>query len=119
MKATLLAAAATARVMNQNEFEFIQYIAKHNKSYATVEEFNSRMENYMAIDAEILRLNSEQTSSRHGHNKFSDWTREEYRGMLGLRNKNPYKDLDSTMQVTGSTNAATVDWAAAGNVEPV
>jgi hypothetical protein len=38
-----------------------------------------RLAAWSFIDSEIDRHNSEQSSSRHGHNEFSDWTREEWK----------------------------------------
>ena len=79
--------AASAAVMDETEFAFIEYIAKHNKSYSSVEEFYRRKAYFDTTTIEIDRLNSSQTSSHHAHNKFSDWSREEWHGMFNHRPK--------------------------------
>jgi hypothetical protein len=84
--ALALMGVASAIVMTENDFEFISFIAKHNKNYKSVEEYNSRKANYDALTIEINHLNSIQSSSKHGHNKFSDWTKAEYESILGLKN---------------------------------
>jgi C1A family cysteine protease len=64
----------------------MRYVVQFNKQYTSVEEFESRKENFKLIHEEIKRFNQEETTSVHGHNYMSDWTREEYQNMLGLRN---------------------------------
>jgi len=80
--AHLLVGAVSATIMEETEFAFIQYIAKHNKSYSSVEEFNLRKGYFDTTTIEINRLNSTQSSSRHAHNKYSDWSREEWQKMF-------------------------------------
>jgi cathepsin L len=84
--AVALVAVANAKVLNQQDFDFVQYIAKHGKSYADVEEYALRFERFRAIDAEIKKFNATQTTSVHGHNFLSDWTAEEKTRLLGLKN---------------------------------
>mgnify|MGYP003353694219 CR=1 FL=1 len=84
--ALALAGAVSATPMTSNDFKFMRYIVEHNKEYNTVDEYNMRKANYDFIDSEISHLNRSNGTSVHGHNKFSDYTREEYRAMLGLRN---------------------------------
>jgi len=45
-----------------------------------------RKDNFMFMEAEIARINAEQNTHVAGHNFLSDYTREEYRAMLGLKN---------------------------------
>ena len=68
-----------------------------------------------------------------GHNKFSDWTKEEYRKLLGkisdkaMRKKRPEKESvewsfrSLKSSVTGSSNFLTnaVDWRDKGAVNPI
>jgi len=112
--ATLLS-AATARLMTETDFEFINFVAHHNKNYETVEEFNMRAAIFAEVHAEIAELNKNETS-QHAHNKFSDYTREEYRQMLG------YKQVDMTQEngcLSGSANSDYVNWVEAGKVDAV
>ena len=53
----------------------MQYIAKYHKKIATLEEFNMRMNNFIAADAYINEWNADTTkTSSVAHNFFSDWT---------------------------------------------
>ena len=90
--ASTFAAAVAATTIDSNDVKFIGYLTKHGKNYNSIEEFNMRKERYMHTDAEINRLNSSQTLSRHGHNKFSDLTEAEWQGFL-LDN---YEPVDKT-----------------------
>ena len=69
---TAIAAIATAKVMNETDFAFIKYIAKHNKNFASMKEYSLCFENFKLIDAEIKKLNSENSTKIHDHNKFFD-----------------------------------------------
>lgn len=73
--AASVAAIASATLMDNLEFEFIQFVAKYNKQYVTYNEYRSRFVNFKITNAEIVKLNSENSSSVHTHNHTSDWTR--------------------------------------------
>jgi hypothetical protein len=73
--AASVAAIASAALMDNLEFEFIQFVAKYNKQYVTYEEYLSRFVKFKIANAEIVKLNSENSSSVHAHNYTSDWTR--------------------------------------------
>ena len=79
-----LAAVAVATPLPAKEFEFMKYVAKWNKSYATVEEFKHRLAQYMRLDAFIEEVNAPGSDYTHtaAHNKFSDYTEAEYERML-------------------------------------
>jgi cathepsin L len=117
--ATAIAAAATATIMNETDFAFIQYIAEHNKSYASMEQYSQRFENFKFMDAEIKKLNSENLTTVHGHNKFSDMSREEYKSMLGYKPA-PVDAFIPVHDVNSVPNApASVDWVSAGYVNAI
>jgi C1A family cysteine protease len=113
--AATLFAAATARVMTENDYEFINFVAQYNKNYATVEEFNMRANIFAETHSEIATLQNE--TSQHGHNKFSDYTREEYRAMLGFNWEENAEENASC--VSGTPNKTTVDWVKAGKVDAI
>ena len=118
--ALALMGAASARVMTEQDFDFIQYIAKHNKNYKSVEEYIMRKANFDALTVEINHLNSIQSSSVHGHNKFSDWTKAEYESILGLKNMpEPTVDPKSFAPLTNAPIANDINWVTAGKVVPV
>jgi len=83
--ALAIAGAVSAANMNASDYKFIRYIVEHNKEYKSVEEFVMRQAIFLDLDKEIEHLNQNSTSV-HGHNYLSDWTREEYQRLQGLRN---------------------------------
>jgi cell shape-determining protein MreC len=77
-----LAAAVSAAPISGMEFKFINYLAKYSKSYATVEEYETRLEVFAAKEYEITQHNANNTQWKMGHNKFSDRTVAEMDKML-------------------------------------
>ena len=73
----VLAGLTSAKVLSQTDFDFVQYIAKHGKSYASLEEFNLRSALFHKFDSEINFHNQTERTSVHGHNFISDMTEEE------------------------------------------
>ena len=51
--AAALATIASSRVLSQIDFDFVNYIAEHGKSYVDMEEFNLRFERFRATDAAV------------------------------------------------------------------
>jgi C1A family cysteine protease len=81
--AAAFAGLVAATPMSEVEYKFISYIAKYGKMYETREEYAYRLQQFAAVDAEIVRINASQSDSRHGHNMFSDMSRAEYKQRLG------------------------------------
>ena len=61
-------------LLTASAVKFVSYIAEHNKSYATSEEFTFRMNQFIEKDNFIMEHNAENASFTVGHNQFSDWT---------------------------------------------
>ena len=78
--ATALVGAVSA--LNAVETDFMFYLSKHGKSYANQEEYNMRLANFARNDAHIKAHDPVATGYTLAHNKFSDWTREEYEAIL-------------------------------------
>jgi len=109
-----VAAVAQAAVIDELEFAFIQYVAKFGKAYTTLEEYRSRFENFKAIDADIKIFNATEKHSRHAHNKFSDWSKEEFKRFNAYKPEPTNKPAPVHSSVS---NAPTeVDWVSAGYV---
>jgi hypothetical protein len=69
-----------------NDAHFMNYIAKQNKNYKTSNEFLMRRQIFIEKDTFINDFNSQQGQTMQvAHNKFSDWTDEEYAGILGYK----------------------------------
>ena len=113
--AATIAAAASATLMNGEDYTFLKYVAQYAKSYGTVEEFNFRKANFLAAHAEIAAFNS--ATQTIGHNVFSDWSADEFKKLLGYRAQDRIPS-QSTFTPPKS-NDAVVDWRSAGAVTPV
>lgn len=122
----LLAAVGVAEVIPGYEFEFMKWVAKHNKSYGTREEFFFRMEKWLEVDAFIQEVNAEGSEYTHtaGHNHLSDLTRGEYKKMMGTPEaiktaafNNEEAEVLSAPE--GYTAAAKVDWRDSNCLTPV
>jgi Cathepsin propeptide inhibitor domain (I29) len=69
------------------EKSFLEFTAKHGKNYNNLGEFNKRMKLWKATDEFIRRYPAD--SFTMGHNKFSDWTPEEFQRLLSYKSKSP------------------------------
>jgi len=85
-----ISAVSAIESTHQNNFNFMQFVAAHGKSYKTVEEYAIRFERYLLTDAYILKNNADPESTHvAGHNHLSDYTEAEYEKMLGARQAEP------------------------------
>ena len=100
-----------------SHFEYVQFMAKFAKDINTVEEFNMRHALFAQADLEISAHNAMPANFTLGHNQFSDWTREEYGSLLGLRHAH---NEDHPVVVFDESNAADeVNWVTLGGVSAV
>ena len=77
--------AGVASAINQLEVDYLSYLARYNKEWSNdATEFITRFNLYAAKDAELKQINAENQNFTVGHNKFSDWTTDEYKQLLGL-----------------------------------
>lgn len=110
--------------MTSADYEFLNFVATHNKKYDTVEEFNFRKSIFEITHSEIAALNHENSTSVHGHNKMSDWTREEYSQLLGLKDQ-PMPSAENAAYTRYSAPAGYTpittgwNWVDNGNTTPV
>ena len=117
----LLASAAYAEVMSTLDYDFMHFIGKFNKRYNSIEEYKMRIVEFAKNDDFIKEANSfKGRSYKAAHNKFSDFTDEEYKAMLGL----PYPHTEETeeyvadqVDITGLPES--FDWRDEGMVTPV
>jgi hypothetical protein len=75
-----------------HQFKFVQFIAEHNKSYSTIEEFNLRFGRWTETEKFIQKNNISGATQTAGHNQFSDWTSDEYSKILTLRTDTETRD---------------------------
>ena len=112
MKFAVAALLATAVLANDNITDkFMKYLAKHGKSYLTVEEFEARKELFTFAENFINNHNSHTTSFTLGHNKFSDMSTEEkaaYRGRVDIPKMRKYGAKKVTLPTDDLPDS--VDW---------
>jgi len=101
--------------------DFLEYVAKHGKSYPTKTEFNDRLALYLAKDEYIKSFSGSVTLA---HNKFSDWSEEEYQQLLGIKKeKSSGHQLEAAPQPQPTQMYRElqndVDWRTKGAVTPV
>ena len=117
MKAfTLALAIGAVSAVSETEYKYVQYMAKFGKAIRTLEEFDLRVRLFTAMDRVIEETNAGDNKFTLGHNKFSDFTKEEYSKMLGFKQSNlsskTYKELPES-------NSSGVNWVTLGGVTPV
>jgi len=123
MKKFLTTAAASlglkdSGIMAPEEYAFINFISEHGKNYGTRAEYNFRLAQFLKKDAELKQINEENSTFAVGHNRFSDWTQDEYKGLLGYKKIEPL--MDKRFKVLDTTNLADgVNWVTKGAVTPV
>lgn len=106
-------------IMTSSE-EFLNYIAKYGKSYATKDEFQKRAQQFLKAKARIMLATATPTTTfRLGLNEFSDWTDEEFSTMLGSTDDEPeeYQQHIKILEENGLPDS--VDWRQKGVVNPV
>ena len=84
-----LALVAAVQAIDTTTFAFMQYLSAQGKSYATVAEFNLRMELFAERDQIIKEWNARpDVTSKMGHNFLSDWTADERKKLNGINYEN-------------------------------
>jgi len=81
----LLAVAPLAAASSlENQFEFVQWVSKHGKSYPTVEEYTVRFANWIKKNEWLVNHRATAVDATYtvDHNQFSDWSEEEFQAIL-------------------------------------
>jgi hypothetical protein len=109
--------------ISTGEMEFANYLIKYGKSYTTADEYPMRKDNYILVDKIIKDWNAkEDATHRLAHNKFSDWTEDEYLRIHTNLGSAPklYPDEDyNTVEFDVSDLPDSVNWVTKGAVTPV
>jgi len=66
----------------------------------------------------MAAINSEEKAFTLGHNKFSDWTDDEFKRILGYK-KNPLVSDRASESIDNVAVPTSVNWTTAGAVTPV
>jgi len=118
MKTFIAAAfAAAACAISENDFKFMQYLTKHNKSYGTVEEYRFRQELFQEMDAFIEAHNATESSYELGHNEMSDWSEAEYSRLLGRLPD--VEEYEHDFEAEENASYSPIDWRSKGAVTGV
>lgn len=112
--------ASTASALNASEYEFMQYLTQHGKMYTTMEEFQMRKDLFQAKDQVISAHNSRPANFTLGHNKFSDWSIDEFRSLLGEKGTPPNANCPDPQPLDLNASLPDyVNWVEAGMTTPV
>ena len=104
------------QAITQSHFEYINYLAQFNKEVSNADDFNFRHAIFQAVNAYITSHNNTESSFKLGHNQFSDWTHEEYRSLLGLREG---LQQENVVVFNAENTPESVNWVEAGAVTGV
>ena len=94
------------------DIDFLAYLARYNKFYDSVDEFNVRLNLYRAVDKLIREHNATESSYTLGHNRSSDMTAEEkWDRSHGRRGTSDlFTDENTTYHVPSLDTPDSVDW---------
>mmetsp|Transcript_31079 Transcript_31079/g.36465 ORF Transcript_31079/g.36465 Transcript_31079/m.36465 type:complete len:127 (-) Transcript_31079:678-1058(-) len=119
--AVALAAVASASI-SIDDFEFMKYLSKFGKMYKTLEEFVERREIFTLKDLKIKAHNSRPSNFTLGHNKFSDWKKEEMAKLYGEKasaESNAYCKGPPRTDASNGDAPDYVNWVEAGMTTPI
>lgn len=103
--------------LHAEDMEFLTFVAKYSKSYATKEEFQMRADRFKTILAAIAEENANpENTFRLAVNKFADWTPAEHQKIRALKKRAvPYPTV---LRSVGDIPAS-IDWRDQKKVNPV
>lgn len=119
----LLAAVATANngQGHGRDPDFMNWVAKNNKSFASIDDMDKREKNFKASVYKVRDLRHEHPKAKFALNFFADLDDDEKKAYLGLdesmlkdRRLAAEEDAGRQLQVVPS-----VDWRTTGNIGPV
>ena len=118
---TFAAAAiiGAASAISEIESAFLGYITQFGKSYANMTEYNQRLEIFAFKHQYIQAHNAEGHSYKLGHNKFSDWTEEEYNAILTYKPELTKKSGLVHEAPAGPYTATPIDWRTSQCMQPI
>jgi len=106
--------------MSETESAFLGFITQYGKSYSSLAEYEHRFMQFARSHAAIVEHNTDaEARFTLGHNQMSDWTEEEYKGLLTYQ---PYVSAFEETELfhhQGIDTAGTIDWRDLGAVNEV
>lgn len=85
VRAHYLVGITLAIVPSHIESLFQDHMARYNLQYGTPEEYAFRLNIFADKHGKLAQINAENANFEVGHNKFSDWTDQEYQRLLGFK----------------------------------
>ena len=115
------ASAATVNPGSDMDQRFLKWIAEHGRNYHSLSEYTYRYEQFIMNHDSIDRINKKENATMTaGHNKFSDWSKEEKTRYARMgRSSKPKLDKTEPVLLDTSDLPTEVNWVTAGAVGPV
>jgi hypothetical protein len=104
------------------ERQYMHYLSRHNKSYATREEYDFRFAQFVKNMKLVEEHNSmNEDGETLGPNHMADWTDDEYSQLLGYKDNRPamYGRMYEQETVNLEDLPTSVNWVENGAVTPV
>jgi hypothetical protein len=103
--------------MTVQDHAFMAHVAKHGRSFGTKEEFEYRSNVFKDNLDRINKINSENGNTFSvASNKFADWTKTEYKKLLGTKKSTGAKNI---VELEETAIPASLDWRTKGVVQNV
>jgi len=67
------------------DYQYLRYVAHYGKDYRRLDEYEHRRQNFVGTEALLCELSQTLDTQTVGHNKFSDWNRDEREAIMGLK----------------------------------
>jgi C1A family cysteine protease len=106
-----------SELMTAADYEFINYVAKHGKSYGTTAEFQFRAAQFKQTLSAVEECNATETTQTCGINYMADYTPEEWKRMNGY--KAELKNSSNAIELDTTDLADEINWVTEGAVTGV
>jgi C1A family cysteine protease len=121
--ATLFASVSAHKIgelMTETDYKFMNFVAKHGRSYGTRAEYNFRLDIFKQKVAKIEEHNAKEgVTWTLGVNHFTDRTEEEIKKQMGLMEKPLHETGPAIHKYSESDIQESVDWRQKGAVTPI
>ena len=108
-----------SEMMTAEDYEFINFVAAHGKSYGTTAEFQFRSAQFKDTLAKVNECNTNETTQTCGINYMADYTPEEWKKMNGYKPELKTTSNDDAIELSIENLADSVNWVEQGAVTPV